>query len=162
MTPSFSQVASDLQLKPEQVGGALEIFAFDMLIQNVDRSCGKHGGKSNLLTDGTRFCMIDHEKAFSFLDLIGTSPLPWELRNQAWVSDHLLFGQLRRHARSGVSFDSFLAKLSQLSDDCLGHAVNGVPPAWDDGISISRMIEHIRVVRNNMPLFERGLREALA
>ena len=52
---------------------AAEVFAFDVLIQNVDR----RREKPNLLWSGDELYLYDHEQAFSFLmGVIGWQP-PW-------------------------------------------------------------------------------------
>jgi hypothetical protein len=58
---------------------AQEIFAFDLLIQNLDRT----KSKPNMLTNGEEIIALDHEKAFGF-SFASIIPVPfniWEMNN---------------------------------------------------------------------------------
>lgn len=55
---------------------ALKVFVFDLLIQNPDRTIGP-GGKTNFFTTGDDLWVLDHELAFSYLDLIFPPAEPW-------------------------------------------------------------------------------------
>jgi hypothetical protein len=57
---------------------ATDIFAFDALIQNVDRRVTN----PNLLTVGSTFYVYDHETSFSFLQAILPPPQPWIVENE--------------------------------------------------------------------------------
>ncbi len=65
--------------------GATEVFAFDGLIQNIDRRFDNQ----NLLTRGDSIFLFDHELAFSFLLEILASATPWRLNTQRYLDNHV-------------------------------------------------------------------------
>jgi len=137
----------------------LDIFTFDMLIQNPDR----RRVKPNLLFDGEQYVLFDHELAFSFLADIGPSSLPWELRKLSLVKDHVIYGQLIHYAEShDLSFERFLSRLTTVSDSLLNEMVSAIPERWHGSAKTGKIVLHIAAIRDNIPRFERGLREALA
>jgi len=70
-----------------------QIFAFDVLIQNADRS---HDApkKQNMLTNGKELLIFDHELAFGFVfDLpFNRNKEPWIIRHldKLWIEKHCL------------------------------------------------------------------------
>jgi len=90
------------------------IFAFDNLIQNLDR--GGERDKPNLLINDTNFLLIDHEQAFPFANDANTShALTWSFDPLVWTNmywacyKHLFYPVLksyRRDTKKGI-FDSF-------------------------------------------------------
>lgn len=70
---------------------AVDIFAFDALIQNPDRGFNN----PNLFTKGDSFLVFDHETAFSFLFDILPSPTPWKLGGQPYLTDHVFYRKAR-------------------------------------------------------------------
>lgn len=141
---------------------AMEVFAFDMLIQNVDRTTGRRGGKPNLLWNGKEFLLIDHEKAFSFLNEIGPPSSPWELRRLRFARHHLFFRDLSRLAKQArLSFDAFLRRLEDVSDDVFVRIADLVPQQWRSHDNLHRMLLHVGKARDNIGLLKRGLLEAL-
>ncbi len=59
---------------------AVDIFAFDALIQNPDRRYSN----PNLFTKGDRVYIYDHEMAFSSLLDVLPTPEPWLLSSQQY------------------------------------------------------------------------------
>lgn len=141
----------------------LDIFAFDMLIQNPDRSNVPGHGKPNLLCNGQEFIIFDHELAFSFVAAIGTTPLPWELRDLPFVRHHVFYNHLVRHARNhDLSFDTFLSRIMDLSDPVLAEMIDAIPDNWRNLTKSGKIISHLGTARDHIKRFERGLLEALA
>ena len=85
-TEGFSTIGREFQIPTHLLPHATTIFAFDMLIQNPDRSHHAEAGKPNILCNGEELAAIDHEKAFSFLKDILPSPPPWELHRPSRCS----------------------------------------------------------------------------
>ena len=164
MTPGFTEVMPGQPLPANVWETMADIFAFDMLIQNPDRTHRAWGGKANLLFDGERFAVIDHELAFSFLGVIGALPQPpWALRELPFVSDHLFYDQL--HERGGADlpvYDRFMDRLSALSDTFLSDMEASLPADWLNPSTSSKIAVHLKTVRDNPDRFKRGLLEALA
>lgn len=142
---------------------AIDIFAFDMLIQNPDRSHRLDQGKPNLLFNGSEFVIFDHEFAFSFLGIIGPPPPAWELRNEEWVKSHIFYRQLARYAdKHTISFDNFINRFQSVSDVILNEIVQTIPVNWNDSAQVSKIVDHLVTVRENLMLFRRGLLEVFA
>lgn len=142
---------------------AIDVFAFDMLIQNPDRSNNANWGKPNILYDGQQVVLFDHELAFSFLSDLGTSPDPWRLRALPFSSHHIFFGQIRAHARDHNDiFAHFLTKLSTLSEPLLQDLAQSIPNDWQDASKSDKIILHLVRVCENISLFKHGLLEVLA
>jgi hypothetical protein len=140
----------------------LNIFAFDMLVQNADRSHHPDHGKPNLLYDGQKVWIFDHELAFSSTALIGTLlQTPWQLRGQVWVEHHLFCRDLRQTDATESAFDDFLDRFGAVSDDFLHGWVHAIPASWRDDTITGRIINHLKDVRNNIDLFKRGLLKAV-
>lgn len=116
-----SALAQDMAIvKPDLLPSFLKeydlgiIFAFDNLIQNLDR--GGHRDKPNLLINDNDFLLIDHEQAFPFANNANTSnALTWSFDPAVWTSSyracykHLFYPNLknlRREAKNGL-FSTF-------------------------------------------------------
>lgn len=90
------------------------IFAFDNLIQNLDRG-GEHD-KPNLLINDTDFLLIDHEQAFPFAnDATTCHALSWSFDIPSWERTykacykHLFYPAIKAYRRETKThlFDSF-------------------------------------------------------
>jgi hypothetical protein len=68
-----------------------------------------------------------------------------------------------RYAQSGeLAFEDFWPRLAATSDSFLEELVSALPESWQNPTNTDKIVSHIAAVRDNIPLFERGLREALA
>jgi hypothetical protein len=110
-TPALGQAFNHLEFEQAQA-----IFAFDLFIQNVDR----RRQKPNLMSNGEKVVVYDHELAFSFTRLLFPAMHPWELKLEDWVLDMFLYpivkgkpvqeNQVAAHLeKSGASFWDGLA-----------------------------------------------------
>lgn len=70
---------------------AIEIMAFDAVIDNADR----RQEKPNLLWKDDEMFVFDHEVAFAFTRLIGTIPLPFDDVGMAFLRNHPLYAGMR-------------------------------------------------------------------
>jgi hypothetical protein len=142
---------------------ALEIFAFDMLIQNPDRSNVPGHGNPNLLFDGNQFAIFDHELVFSFVQLIGVPPAPWELRGIGLAENHIFYRQLVNYAeKHEISFENFLTSFMTVSDLFLTEIKHSIPVNWINPSHVDKIIAHLTTVLENIELFRRGLLEVFA
>jgi hypothetical protein len=91
---------------------AVDIFAFDALVQNPDRRFNN----PNLLVNGDSILIFDHEIAFSFLLDIFPSPSPWRLESQQYLADHVFYRQLKSQE---IDLTGFTSRLMNLSDAVL-------------------------------------------
>lgn len=114
--------------KPIPLGlrqAALEVFAFDALIQNPDRKYSN----PNLLSNGQELCLIDHELAFSFLYEISNSSHSWELSHRSFdfLKEHVFYRELRGQK---FELERFTGALNGLSDETLAQMADQLPSEW--------------------------------
>ena len=149
----FSTWPVDKQIPEAMRQAAINIFAFDALLQNPDR---RHGNP-NLLTSGDTIMVFDHEVAFSFLLDLFPSPRPWELNNQVSLSDHVFYRQLKSQR---IDLTRFTAQLDELSGEILEEIFADVPQEWnnENGPKISR---HFSSVRDHAEEFAEQIRRFL-
>lgn len=118
--PPAARMSADLEQE------ALDIFALDCWLTNGDRRVSN----PNLLTNGKRFAIFDHELA-----LMTTLNLFWK---EPWVvnaldgarppKEHLFFDHLR--GRAAYSFDLLRSRFQAISDQRIAAYVNALPPSW--------------------------------
>lgn len=132
---------------------AVDIFAFDALVQNPDRT----HSNPNLLTRGDSIMIFDHEVAFSFLLEIFPSNSPWNLHQQGYLADHVFYRQLRSKP---LDLGRFMEKLAKLSNEVIGDIFADVPPEWNNENS-ARIIQHLSLVRDHAEEFADEIRRFL-
>jgi hypothetical protein len=120
---------------------ALNIFAFDALIQNPDRRFNN----PNLISRGDEIFAYDHESAFSFLFAVGPSMTPWTLENERYLDDHVFFRQLRSIENGLVGFGG---RLAALTDEVLDEIEIDVPAIWR-GDASGKIRAHLRAIREH-------------
>ena len=123
------------------------IFAFDVLINNVDRNALKQ----NMLTNGQHIMLLDHELAFSFTKVLPflRSQQPWLLEEvdvREWIQRHYFFPQLRGRR---FDFTTLAPQLLRLDADFWQAARRHTPGAWqttqvaDIEAYISQVLAHV-------------------
>ncbi|MGB8190842.1 MAG: HipA family kinase [Chitinophagaceae bacterium] len=112
-------------LNSHQLPYAQAIFAFDILIQNADRTVNK----PNMLTDGAEIIILDHELAFGFVFDLFKNPTPWQIRekDKEWINKHCLLTSVK-----GRDFDYqvFCDRLDRLDENFWQRAWNLLPVGW--------------------------------
>lgn len=109
---------------------AAEIFAFDALTLNADRRVQN----SNLLYDGQRFVMFDHELALNCAG-VGRliNPAPWQAQGLAHFtqgnSQHVLY---RRLLHSNPKLDRLKDAWSKLKPERFSEYADALPNEWND------------------------------
>ncbi len=154
----------DLNLPETQRALALDVFAFDMLIRNTDRSGVKGKGKPNILGDGENFILIDHELSFSFIhgDEI---PDPCAFRKESFVRTHIFYKYLCGQAKKGdLHFEECFNRFSVLNRDIVLKIVSQMPKNWYNGRykSVGKITEYLESACADMGGFERAIREVIA
>lgn len=101
----------------------INIFAFDLLIQNTDRGLRK--GKPNLLINDNSLVMIDHELCLSFI----CSQPPSKLDYESYLSfyrgnEHVLYNHIRAIKIKSHIFDNFCDLLLNLDINSLDSVFN--------------------------------------
>lgn len=130
-------VKQDIPAKLRQE--ATDIFAFDCLIQNVDRRIDN----PNLFVHEGHFYVYDHELAFSFLFDVLPSATPWILQAQGYLDNHVF---RRRLPRATADLANFSTRLQGLTDNTIGSIRDDIPEEWMHPC-LDRIEEHLRLVR---------------
>jgi hypothetical protein len=133
---------------------AVDIFAFDALVQNPDRRFSN----PNLFTRGDNLLIFDHEMAFSFLVTLLPSATPWKLDDQQYLTGHVFY---RRLKSKPIDVTGFTASLGGLSDALLEGIVADVPAEWNND-NVPKIARHLRTVRDHAVEFAEEVRRILA
>ncbi len=133
---------------------AVDIFAFDALIQNPDRRFDN----PNLFANGDNILIFDHEMAFSFLQAIFPSRTPWKLDGETYLQKHVFY---RRLKAKSIDLEAFTEKLSALSDTLLESLMTDIPDEWNND-SVPKISQHIRSIREHASAFNEEIRRFLA
>lgn len=99
---------------------AIEIMAFDVVIDNPDR----RQEKPNLLWKDDEMFVFDHEVAFAFTRLIGMQPLPFDDAGMVFLHNHPLYQGMRGQ---DVDLRRFVGELESWSDEEITTVCNQVP-----------------------------------
>jgi hypothetical protein len=123
--PGLLEFVSRQQLKENLYDQAEEIFSFDIFISNVDRRIDK----PNMLTDGEKILLFDHELAFGFVMDIIKNPTPWIINENdlGWIKNHYFFPALKGGEHR---FDGFVSKFEALNDKFWDKLQQTIPKAW--------------------------------
>lgn len=122
---------------------AVEIFAFDALIQNPDR----RPENPNCLSNGRNFAIFDHELAFVTRSILGWRP-PWQIGSlEEMKRQHVFFASL-----SGREHD--LSRLrgawQAISDDRLKEYHQALPSEWRQHDAVKDTLEYLAEVRDHL------------
>ncbi|HEX2868593.1 MAG TPA: HipA family kinase [Ignavibacteriales bacterium] len=118
---------NDVHLLQKFHKNLLNIFIFDMFIENGDR----RPDKPNMFTNREEIYIYDHETSFSFLHMFSSAlnPAPWKLNSgDMYTADnHILFPYLKN--KDFVSED-FFEKFDNLNTEFWSKAESLIPDAW--------------------------------
>lgn len=142
----------DIHIPAHLVELAFDIFAWDVIIQNEDR----RREKPNMLTNGENFLIIDHELSLGFDQTIGSPREPWKLHGSRLVRDHVLRTIVHKNATAN-SFDSFLERLSRISDAHIDEIFATVPPEWQSPFGLTKTNTYLKDVCCNTDKCRVGL-----
>lgn len=137
--------SADKYLDDEQTIAALNIFCYDLMIQNFDRL----ERNPNCLIKNGRIIAFDFNVAFSFLLLIGDAYEPWEVSKHQSENRHLFHRALKGKS---VDFKPFIKRVSALSSEQIDEILKAIPfgnGRWDD-----RIRSYFRSLRGNAPKLE--------
>jgi hypothetical protein len=144
----------DMSIPWDRIASAVEIFAFDALIQNPDRRFNN----PNLLADTSGFHVFDHELAFSFLRVVLPSSTPWIIDQDRYLEQHVFYRKLKAKP---IELEGFTTKLAAMPDAFLDGLVAEVPPEWDNQECVARIVEHLRVAKDHATEFAESIRRVL-
>ncbi len=114
-------------LTAKQKEQAQEILAFDMLIGNVDRN----EEKPNMITDGDRLVLLDHELAFSFVRVLSflRNSEPWSFNEEdkSIFLKHCLYTRVKGHINR---LDEFCEKMTRFDASFWESVKSNIPEEW--------------------------------
>lgn len=124
---------------------AMEIFAFDGLIQNPDRKVAN----PNCVFLGDALMLYDHELAFShFLDFLPKHP--WEPGGMNCLSTHIFRQELRGEV---LELDRFQGALEALDESRFQDYLKEIPAEWGgQTVTAEKIVEYLL---NCIPQFDR-------
>lgn len=150
--PGWIEWSDAMRISRRRIQGAAEIYLFDTIIQNWDRTAYN----PNLLVRGDKLLMIDHGEAF--VDATGEDaerdyhPAPWKLggiSNHAGEFDmHALWPKLR--PRNRVDFAAAASIWKALPTDTFNLIASEVPSCWSMARA-SRIAAYLTEAVENLP-----------
>lgn len=152
-------------LVPSLVQDGIDIFSFDLLIQNYDRK----KERPNLITSEDIIYVFDHEIAFPYaapeLLIGGNENEPGTINpRDPLVTGHVLYDRLSnltKRKNADFTFDNFIENLGNMTDEILSDITDSIPMEWRSE-ELGRISSYLARVRENANNFERCLKEALA
>ncbi len=133
---------------------AAEIFAFDALIQNPDRSVIK----PNVLWKADQLYIIDHELSFSFVYAIGSPLEPWRISLLPWLTNHLFYQHLKGRT---IDLDRFAGALDTVSEGIINGIMLNIPQEWRSA-NMAKIQDHITQIATHANEFINEVRRTLA
>jgi hypothetical protein len=133
---------------------AVEIFAFDVLIDNTDR----RREKPNLLSKVNELFAIDHELAFTFTRLIGGYPESWLDRDlEFFRKEHPLYPGLKGQP---IDLRRFKGELASIADEEVDEIFKTVPPEFGT-LYLEKISSHLRSGRDHADELVEAVRRIL-
>lgn len=123
---------------------AENIFAFDIFISNVDRRIDK----PNLLINGNKIIVLDHELSFSFVNTIGPrNKTPWifSQNDLSWIRNHCLYNNLRG---GNIKFNNFIYKINNINTNFWNILNVLIPKDWKE--NSMKQIEEIKATLDSI------------
>jgi hypothetical protein len=155
-----SWIVNAEKISVDRLARALEVYVFDTLIGNWDRSCAN----PNLLTNGHELGLIDHDHAFFTGEDVGvTATAPWQ-RNDfpntvAGTSQHVLVEQFASR-RNPLLWEAPFTTWSRL-DLTIGYRwCAEIPAEWDQAAATAAA-EFLEQLLDRLDEAKRGIGEAL-
>lgn len=149
------------KITQERAQTALEIFAFDAFISNVDRKFAH--GKPNCLVKQDEFRIIDHEMAFRLKALLFVKVEPWKpLYLEGWADkdDHIFGAKLK--GRPNLDFERIKSKWSSLTDARILSYKASLPQDWAGAAeAVDAALTHVVAVRDKIDLCLAELKRVL-
>lgn len=124
----FMEFIQNQQLNDNQYELAQQIFALDIFISNADR----RKDKQNMLTDGEKIVIFDHELAFGFVMDIIKNRTPWIISesDRTWIKNHFFYQALKSNEHN---FDTFVESFEVLDSNFWNKANVLIPDEWKTG-----------------------------
>lgn len=133
---------------------ALEVFAFDALIQNPDR----RRDKPNILWGGDELYMIDHELGFSFIFDVLPATQPWLITNLSFMKTHLFYLPLKGQP---FNLERFSGALEIMGSTELDTIFGNLPSTWQNP-HVSKIRNHLNEISHHTNEFVDEIRRVLS
>ena len=152
----YSIIPVTQQLNNHQLNYAQTIFAFDVLIQNPDRTVIK----PNMLTNGNEIVILDHELAFGFIFDFVKDPEPWIIKQKdlGWINAHCLLPKIKS---KDYDFDEFSNRIDNLDENFWDTAWNLIPEDWRSG-QFEMIKQHFTAISENKASFILELKKLMS
>jgi hypothetical protein len=143
-------------LNDNQYEQAEKIYAFDIFIANPDRRVEKQ----NMLTDGDKVLIFDHELAFAFVMDIIKNPTPWIIgpADLSWIKKHYFYSVLKQNEHN---FDTFVENFSVLDKKFWTKVNVLIPKEWVTS-QVNEIQKNIGLLVNNRQRFLEQLYNTLS
>jgi hypothetical protein len=142
--PGWSRVAAGKSLGKASLQTMAEVFAFDIIIQNIDR----RSSNPNYLASGSDIRIFDHEMAFDLFNLAGETafakPAAYSL-----CADHVFTKPLKG---CGVNLEKFFKSFGKIPKARLDDYILTLPDSWPGKTSYAEKIrKHILRAQASIP-----------
>lgn len=137
-----------------------KIFFFDLFISNPDRS----RENPNLFFKQNKIYVIDHEKAFSYLQDIIINSKPWLLSegDKYSIKKHIFFEDLKNRQ---LFCNDFIRKFNDINDEFWDEFGNLIPQYWVNNSEVLTQLEKIKsncqLILSNINDFKHQINEML-
>jgi hypothetical protein len=121
--PGYTIWPRDKRPSREMRQTAMEVFAFDGIIQNPDR----RAVNPNCVYLGDDLLLYDHESAFTHFFTILPKP-PWEPGGVDFLKDHIFWPALRGET---LELDRLQGALEVIDADRINEYLHAIPGEWD-------------------------------
>lgn len=151
----FLEFLQNQKLNEKQFVQAEQIFALDIFISNADR----RRDKQNMLTDGEKIMIFDHELAFGFVMDIIKNPTPWLISDadKSWIKNHFFYTTLKGNE---PSFDTFVESFEVLDKKFWDKTDILIPQKWKTK-QIDDIKNNLTSLINNKSIFLQELNKIL-
>lgn len=133
------------------------VFMFDMFIANADRGAGK----PNILSNGKDLLLLDHELAFSFVDILSflRTKTPWIFSNaeKELYQRHYLYPFLQGQ---DVDFDKICEKLQNIDESFWERVSQLMPLEWGD-FKLNEIQSQLNAITSHHQIFSTELNKIL-
>jgi hypothetical protein len=145
----------DAPIPKTMLTDAVKIFMLDGLTQNADR----RRGNPNLMTEGDKLVVFDHECAFSFLDSFLPSSEPWTMGAGDYMERHALCKGLKGTV---LDWAACRESLQGYTDAFFDSVRQSIPDEWHGLQYIEAIQRHVKIVVQHSDLFEIELQRRIA
>ena len=157
LTPGYSTWPTNGPIPHDLFQTCVEMFAFDVLLQNPDR----RRDNPNMLWNGEEIYLYDHEMAFSFIFDAKAKTTPIDTLNAAalnFFTTHVFFLELRKKK---IDLSRMEGALASIKDDAIADVEKHLPGDWKSQ-HLGPILTYIKALRDNPAKLTRVVQEILS